>query len=75
MIVFSFNQSNSLSEFTGFSFRFYKEAFSNDKVIDAFKDDFVEVQKCMNIYKIDLSKELYLWCGNDKIRIFAIILR
>lgn len=40
-----------------------------------FKDDFVEVQKCMNIYKIDLSKELYLWCGNDKIRIFAIILR
>ena len=23
-----------------------------------FKDDFVEVQKCMNIYKIDLSKEL-----------------
>jgi hypothetical protein len=26
-----------------------------------FKDDFVEVQKCMNIYKIDLSKELYLW--------------
>ncbi len=41
MIVFSFNSSNSLSEFTGFSFRFYQEAFNNSKVIDAFKNTLI----------------------------------
>ena len=33
MVVFSFNSSNSLSEFTGFSFRFYMEGIvENDAV-------------------------------------------
>ena len=41
MIIFSFNSSNSLSEFTGFSFRFYEEAFNNSKVIDAFKNTLI----------------------------------
>ena len=35
MIIFSFNSSNSLSEFSGFSLRFYNEAFNNSKVIGA----------------------------------------
>lgn len=41
MIIFSFNSGNSLSEFTGFSLRFYEEAFSNAKVIDAFKNTLI----------------------------------
>ncbi len=41
MIIFSFNSTNSLSEFTGFSFRYYAEAFSNAKVIDAFKNTLI----------------------------------
>ena len=41
MIIFSFNSSNSLSEFAGFSLRFYEEAFSNSKVIDAFKNTLI----------------------------------
>lgn len=41
MIVFSFNSSNSLSEFSGFSLRFYKEAFNNSKVIDSFKNTLI----------------------------------
>ena len=41
MVVFSFNSSNSLSEFTGFSFRFYSEAFNNSKVIGAFKNTLI----------------------------------
>jgi len=41
MIIFSFNSSNSLSEFTGFSLRFYDEAFNNSKVIDAFKNTLI----------------------------------
>ena len=41
MIIFSFNSGNSLSEFTGFSPRFYKEAFNNAKVIGAFKNTLI----------------------------------
>ncbi len=41
MIIFSFNSSNSLSEFTGFSLRFYEEAFNNSKVISSFKNTLV----------------------------------
>jgi len=41
MVIFSFNASNSLSEFTGVSLRFYQEAFSNAKVIEAFKNTLV----------------------------------
>lgn len=41
MIIFSFNSSNSLSEFSGFSLRFYEEAFNNSKVIDAFKNTLI----------------------------------
>ena len=41
MIIFSFNSSNSLSEFTGFSLRFYEEAFKNAKVISAFKNTLI----------------------------------
>ncbi len=41
MIIFSFNSSNSLSEFSGFSLRFYKEAFNNSKVIGAFKNTLI----------------------------------
>ncbi len=41
MIIFSFNSSNSLSEFTGFSLRFYKEAFNHSKVINAFKNTLI----------------------------------
>ncbi len=41
MIIFSFNSSNSLSEFSGFSLRFYEEAFSNSKVIGAFKNTLI----------------------------------
>lgn len=41
MVIFSFNSSNSLSDFTGFSLRFYEEAFSNSKVMDAFKNTLI----------------------------------
>jgi len=41
MVIFSFNSSNSLSEFTGFSTRFYQEAFQNSKVIGAFKNTLI----------------------------------
>ncbi len=41
MIFFSFNSSNSLVEFSGFSTRFYYEAFSNSKVMDAFKNTLI----------------------------------
>lgn len=41
MIIFSFNSTNSLSEFTGFSLRYYEEAFNNAKVIDAFKNTLI----------------------------------
>lgn len=41
MIVFSFNSTNSLSEFTGFSFKYYIEAFSNSNVLNAFKNTLI----------------------------------
>ncbi len=41
MVFFSFNSSNSLVEFTGFSTRFYFEAFNNAKVMDAFKNTLI----------------------------------
>ncbi len=41
MVIFSFNASNSLSQFTGFSTYFYEEAFSNPKVMGAFKNTLI----------------------------------
>ena len=41
MIIFSFNSSNSLSEFTGFSLKYYQEAFHAPKVMDAFKNTLI----------------------------------
>ncbi|NLK12440.1 MAG: ABC transporter permease [Candidatus Phytoplasma sp.] len=35
LIVFSFNESKSLTVFTGFSFRWYQELFINREIIDA----------------------------------------
>ena len=52
MIIFSFNSSNSLSEFTGFSLRFYEEAFKNAKVISAFKNTLILDRLCGIINQI-----------------------
>lgn len=41
MVFFSFNSNNSLVEFSGFSTRFYLEAFNNSKVMDAFKNTLI----------------------------------
>lgn len=41
MVIFSFNASNSLSEMTGFSLKFYKEVFNNSEVITAFKNTLI----------------------------------
>ncbi len=41
MIIFSFNSSYSLSEFTGFSLYFYRDVFNNSEVISAFKNTLV----------------------------------
>jgi len=41
MVFFSFNSSNSLTEFTGFSLKYYQEAFHAPKVMDAFKNTLI----------------------------------
>jgi spermidine/putrescine transport system permease protein len=41
MIVFSFNSSNSLSEFTGFSFTWYKELFNDEQALTALKNSLI----------------------------------
>lgn len=35
MVLFSFNEANSLSNFTGFSFKWYQELFQSEEVLDA----------------------------------------
>lgn len=34
MVLFSFNEANSLSNFTGFSFKWYEELFQSEEVLD-----------------------------------------
>lgn len=41
MIIFSFNDTNSLTEMTGFSFKYYKEIFSNEDVMNAVKNTLI----------------------------------
>ncbi len=41
IILFSFNESNSLTKFSGFSLHWYKELFSNYNLIIAFKNSFL----------------------------------
>jgi spermidine/putrescine transport system permease protein len=38
MILFSFNESNSMTSFTGFSLRWYKELFSSEATFEALKN-------------------------------------
>ena len=35
MVLFSFNEANSLSVFTGFSLQWYEELFASEEVLDA----------------------------------------
>ena len=37
MILFSFNESKSMTNFTGFSLRWYRELFSSGKAFEALK--------------------------------------
>lgn len=41
LIVFSFNEGGSLSEFTGFSFTWYKELFNDEEALTALKNSLV----------------------------------
>ncbi len=41
LIVFSFNESGSLSEFSGFSFMWYKELFQDEEAINALKNSLI----------------------------------
>lgn len=41
LIVFSFNEAGSLSEFSGFSFVWYKELFADEEAINALKNSLI----------------------------------
>lgn len=41
LIVFSFNESKSRSNFTGFTFKWYKELFSNTLILESFKNTII----------------------------------
>ena len=41
LIIFSFNESESLSEFTGFSFKWYQELFNDEEALTALKNSLV----------------------------------
>ena len=41
LIVFSFNESGSLSEFSGFSFVWYQELFQDEEALTALKNSVI----------------------------------
>ncbi len=41
LVVFSFNESGSLSEFTGFSFTWYKELFNDESAFNSLKNSLI----------------------------------
>ncbi len=41
MVLFSFNEANSLSHFTGFSLHWYEQLFQSEEVVDALKNTLI----------------------------------
>ena len=72
LVLYSFNSSNSTSSFEGFSFKWYKELFSDSATLDALKNTLILATKKQNQnpdaikkYKEQYEEALYFIMGCD----------